>query len=198
MQGVSDILDGGLTQFLTDSGMQSCDVTGFQKRSETVYILFTSCGRGRLVLQQQSQQETQGMRRKLYFHDQSPFVGGLVTFSYIWGDTVDYYGQSPCQSDSTKDISESLKFYGSLDSMSFWICDTWNGDWYATQYTNDFYCPHFDMIFDLNRIEEDLRVFSWISDAAPYCVENESVLSVSLKCKKMTEIKVHLAKCIMT
>ncbi|GFH44329.1 hypothetical protein CTEN210_00803 [Chaetoceros tenuissimus] len=120
VQGVSDILDGGLTQFLTDSGMQSCDVTGFQKqRSETLYILFTSCGRGRLVLQQDSQQGTQGMCRKL-ISDLSQTNGAFVAISNVFGDDPYYWNdRNVCQGGVS--INESVLFYSTSSPMSFWI-----------------------------------------------------------------------------
>lgn len=76
VQGVSDILGGGLTQFVTDSGMKSCEVTDFEKRTDTLYILQTSCGQGTLVLTDEQSQNVGGGMRRL-----SSTNGAIL---YIW------------------------------------------------------------------------------------------------------------------
>lgn len=165
MQGVSDVLDGGSVQFLTDNGMQTCDVTGFQKISDIVYILFTSCGRGRLVLQQESQQGTQGMRRKLFdsWYDDYPYevVGADISF----GDVGTYYEEGNdngelCHGSPETEINGFMLF-SSYDDKSFWICEedfsNYGWSYFYTKYTSSSYCLFGDDIFNVDSVVEMLQ-----------------------------------------
>ena len=64
-EGVDVIQEGGMTHFLTESGMQACDVTRVTRENETLFSLETSCGQGTLELVDHDHDEVAAGRRRL-------------------------------------------------------------------------------------------------------------------------------------
>lgn len=60
--GVAAIQEGGVAHFMTESGMQSCDVTRVTTLNETLFSLETSCGQGTLELAGDNDDTSSGRR----------------------------------------------------------------------------------------------------------------------------------------
>ena len=64
----------------SDTDYTLYEVTGFENESHTDYTLYTSCGTGTLELQEEeSQQEGEGIRRKLTSHPKKTMVLSINT-----------------------------------------------------------------------------------------------------------------------